>query len=40
MIDVIIAFRLLEKWKQFSESYILQNATIICFGCHCSAFNF
>ena len=38
--DLIVAFNLLEKRKQFSESYILQNATIACFGCHFSAFNF
>ena len=38
--DLIVAFNLLGKRKQLSESYILQNATIICFGCHCSAFNF
>ena len=30
--DLIVAFNLLEKRKQLSESYILQNATIICFG--------
>ena len=38
--DVMVAFKLWEKRKQFSESFILQNATISCFGCHCSAFNF